>query len=107
MPEDKEKADKALELAAIRSASQVVYEARFTAISTYYNNVLYTPMPKEKAKQDKVTLTKEQYMDVSRTMFLFPVGAKFIVWSSSEVCFHYVGDSWLVLWKEGRMGEVH
>lgn len=44
---------------------QLFYEARFTAIVHYYAQVKKTKITKQKVKEEALTLTKEEFMEVS------------------------------------------
>jgi hypothetical protein len=88
-------------------ARQLQYEVRWVAISQYYYNYRNMKMPKEVAREEHLTLTREQYLLVSITDLSFRC-----LWEISlfrvdmPLCFHYVGVSWLVLWKKGIMGGI-
>jgi hypothetical protein len=61
---------------------QMSYEVHFMAISHYYRDVLKRKMTKKRAKEEDVVLRKDQYMDISSTVFLFPrCLLNFIIWS--------------------------
>ena len=52
-----------------KKTCQMQYEVLWVAISHYYHNVLGQKMTKKEAKKEKLTLTRQQYFDVSIPYF--------------------------------------
>lgn len=55
--------------AAKKLTRQMIYEAKFVAISHYYGSVLKQSMTKKRMRDEKIMMPKQHFMDVSNLSF--------------------------------------
>ena len=76
VPEDQEKADKALQSHCKRLTHQQFYNQGNTARSQYNTAVSGKPLPKHEIVKSQTTMTAEQFDEVSKLSMRFYVDAK-------------------------------
>ena len=72
--------------------SQMQYEMRYVAISTYYHDVLGVKMTKEEARRMGITLDKDEFLKVTMPLchyaFIMPLCFHYAIMLSLCRCYH-------------------